>query len=330
MWVLLIVSAFAGYGDAVDGHPSRGEREAHLWTNGVRIAPRAYADDYGYGGGSCFDDASFTAEQKKPHAPLAWHDGLADIARQHSEDMSATDAKDGGGKGSSLSHNSSDGTSFAKRVKPYYPGTALGENVAFGFTSPFSVVMGWMCSEGHRSNIMASEFVELGVGQADVFWTQDFGGRSVTTRTLNMGVHLEDSPSGTVTLAVDAWSPTEPVVAVLDGEAHDMDEARVGDSGGVYQIELPLDAGCHLYWFASGADRFPEEGAYGFGDCAFDDEEAGWVTADGIHALLPNADLDGDGKPDHAGGGGGGCAQAPVSMGWIGLLGLLAARRRRA
>lgn len=329
MWVLLIVSAFAGYGDAVDGHPNRAEREVHLWTNGVRIAPRAYAEDYGYGGGSCYDDAKFTAAQKKPHVPLAWHDGLADIARQHSEDMKRTDAKDGGGQGSSLSHNSSDGTTFEARVGPYYPGNAIGENVAFGFSSAFAVVMGWMCSDGHRENIVRDNYVELGVGQADVFWTQDFGGRSYTTRTLNMGTHLEESPSSTVTLAVDAWNPVEPVVAVLDGEAHDMEVSRGGDNGGVYEIELPVDSGCHVYWFASGDERFPEDGAYGFGDCTFDDETAGWLSADSVNGLLPNADLDGDGKPDGAGCGGNGCAQAPGSLGWIGLLGLLAARRRR-
>lgn len=322
MWFVLIVAAWAGYGDAYKGHPNRAEREAHLWTNGVRIAPAAYQDDYGAGSsGTCWGD--FGADETKPRPPLAWHDGLADIARQHSADMADHNK---------LSHTSSDGTGFGARVGPYYPAPNLGENVASGFTSPFEVVMGWMCSSGHRSNILEPGFVELGIGVSGLYWTQDFGGRRYDTRVLNMGVHLEDAPAGSVTLAVDAWEPVAPVVAVLDGVAEEMEVARGGPSGGVYEIELETDTGCHLYWFASGGERFPEEGAYGFGDCTFDDETAGWMSAASVDALLPYADLDGDGEPDHAGGPGGkkGCAQGGGAASWAGLLVLLAMRRRRA
>lgn len=56
---------------------------------------------------------------------------------------------------------------------------AAGENIALGYTSPKSVVEGWMKSPGHRENILSSYFNELGVGIAQdskgrLYWTQMF------------------------------------------------------------------------------------------------------------------------------------------------------------
>jgi uncharacterized protein YkwD len=39
-----------------------------------------------------------------------------------------------------------------------------GENVAYGFTSPQSVMDAWMDSDGHRRNILDKRFRRLGVG----------------------------------------------------------------------------------------------------------------------------------------------------------------------
>jgi hypothetical protein len=43
------------------------------------------------------------------------------------------------------------------------------------------------------------------------------------------------------------------------------------------------DEGCHRYHFEAIVDgevhRFPEDGQYGWGDCAFDDVEAGWFES---------------------------------------------------
>lgn len=41
---------------------------------------------------------------------------------------------------------------------------AVGENVAAGYESAEAVVMGWMCSPGHRKNIMSCDFGEIGIG----------------------------------------------------------------------------------------------------------------------------------------------------------------------
>ncbi len=326
LWSLLITVAFAGYGDAVDGRPNRMEREVHLWTNAVRISPDSFRADFGGDKHNCY--AEFLPEQTVPHAPLAWHDGLGEIARLHSADMDAFDDVDAGPAGSAMSHTSSDGTGFADRVKPYYEGHALGENVAWGFKDGFGVVMAWMCSEGHRENLMRTTYVEMGVGQVDTYWTQDFGGRDLAPRVLNMGTHLEAEPVDEVTLAVDAWQATQPVIAVLDGVNYGMQLSDGVAGSGLYNAALPVNAGCHYYWFTSGQERFPEEGAYGFGDCAFDDAEAGWSGPDTVLAAVPSADLNGDGVRDSdqlAMG----CDVAGGHAGWVALVGLLALRRRR-
>jgi uncharacterized protein YkwD len=62
-----------------------------------------------------------------------------------------------------------------------YAGGALGENIAYGYQSPASVVQGWMKSSGHRANILSSSYRHSGVGcvmdsRGRLWWTHDFGG----------------------------------------------------------------------------------------------------------------------------------------------------------
>ena len=51
-----------------------------------------------------------------------------------------------------------------------------GENIAKGYKTPEEVVTGWMNSEGHRANILNSDFGKLGVGYVSEgnYWTQWF------------------------------------------------------------------------------------------------------------------------------------------------------------
>ncbi|MDQ3876495.1 MAG: CAP domain-containing protein, partial [Actinomycetota bacterium] len=60
-----------------------------------------------------------------------------------------------------------------------YPGL-WGENIALGYTTPESVMQGWLNSPGHRANIENPTFVVIGVGVAQsadgtFYWTQIFG-----------------------------------------------------------------------------------------------------------------------------------------------------------
>ena len=98
---------------------------------------------------------------------LSWDDRLFSAARDHSEDMVANGY---------FSHTSLDGRTPGQRILDagYYWNT-YGENIAYGYPTPVSVVNAWMNSPGHRANILNPSFCDLGVGFSGYFWTQDFG-----------------------------------------------------------------------------------------------------------------------------------------------------------
>ncbi|WP_432069414.1 CAP domain-containing protein [Streptomyces sp. AA1529] len=101
--------------------------------------------------------------------PLTANAKLTKAARAHSEDMAAQ---------KNMSHTGSDGSSPGDRIeRAGYSWSTYGENVAYGYSSPESVMEGWMNSSGHRANILNCDFEEIGVGHAQPghYWTQDFG-----------------------------------------------------------------------------------------------------------------------------------------------------------
>lgn len=57
---------------------------------------------------------------------------------------------------------------------------AAGENIAYGLSTPESVMEAWMNSDGHRANILSTDFQYIGVGcylkNGGYYWTQTFGG----------------------------------------------------------------------------------------------------------------------------------------------------------
>lgn len=56
-----------------------------------------------------------------------------------------------------------------------YDGTAVGENVASGYSSPQSVVSGWQESPGHRQNMLDGRFKAIGIAEQNGYWTTIFG-----------------------------------------------------------------------------------------------------------------------------------------------------------
>ncbi len=57
--------------------------------------------------------------------------------------------------------------------------SGCGENVAYGFNSPQSVMDAWMNSEGHRANIMNEKYTHIGIGydrgsNSYHYWAQMF------------------------------------------------------------------------------------------------------------------------------------------------------------
>jgi MYXO-CTERM domain-containing protein len=263
---LLSLSAFAGYGDVtMDGYPSWGERDVHIWTNTVRVDPHAFFGEGATVAREC-DIDDFVGDEDTPKAPLHYEFDLNESGRFHSQDMYDNDFFD---------HTSYDGTSFAERVARFYMESGfVGENIALGYPSAESVVLdGWMCSAGHRANIMNGDYNELGVGVVTLYYTQNFGAGLVDTASpIAMGNHLPQIPIGEVEFMVDfqGFEPDtldviingSPLPVVLTyGVAHQgiYTAARTG-------LE-ELD--CYEYYFRWTHDdergTFPEEGSYMYG-----------------------------------------------------------------
>ncbi|MFE7038221.1 CAP domain-containing protein [Streptomyces atratus] len=102
-------------------------------------------------------------------SPLTLNAKLTKAARKHSADMASH---------RNMSHTGSDGSDPGDRITHAgYDRSAYGENVAYGYTTPESVMAGWMNSPGHKRNILDCSFKEIGVGLAQPgnYWTQDFG-----------------------------------------------------------------------------------------------------------------------------------------------------------
>lgn len=79
-----------------------------------------------------------------------------------------------------FSHTRPDGSNPLKYVMGLNGIHAAGENIAAGYSSPESVMNGWMNSEGHRNNILSPNYTMIGVGcyksGDSLYWTQIFGG----------------------------------------------------------------------------------------------------------------------------------------------------------
>lgn len=78
-----------------------------------------------------------------------------------------------------FSHSRPDGSSCFTVLGEYSVSyRTAGENIAYGQRTPQEVVQGWMNSEGHRANILNSNFGKLGVGCYEsngvLYWTQLF------------------------------------------------------------------------------------------------------------------------------------------------------------
>jgi hypothetical protein len=241
--MLFILTALAfnpvyAYGESEDGLPSWDQREMHTITNLVRVDPLAWSSDY-----DC-PTIEFEPSERTPKAPLLLHRGLTEIAQLHSEDMKSSNI---------LSHDSSDGTDFGDRVWPYYDGTTIGENVAKGYTSNWEVVLeGWMCSAGHRVNIMAADFDDLGSGIVGKFHTQDFGGGADSEhQAVAMGVHTPESPQTGVRF-LSTWDDNKaPASLVVETETlcEEMELFLGEPELGGYQLEVEDEPGCVPYRF---------------------------------------------------------------------------------
>ncbi len=112
--------------------------------------------------------------------PLALNPQLTAAALRHSKDMANNNF---------FSHVGSDGSKFYERIKDAgYHYKSAAENIAAGYSTPAAVMNGWMNSDGHRKNILNSNYREMGLALVKKsgtsyynYWTQNFGYRGSTT-----------------------------------------------------------------------------------------------------------------------------------------------------
>ena len=121
--------------------------------------------------------------EKNGKSPLGWCDGLAELARAHSNDMCDRGF---------FSHVNPEGENPTARGRAGHAGSytfdpicpspyrGIGENIAMGQRSPEEVMNAWMNSPGHRANILNGGYTHIGVGicsGCSKHWTQTFGTR---------------------------------------------------------------------------------------------------------------------------------------------------------
>jgi uncharacterized protein YkwD len=100
-------------------------------------------------------------------SPVSVDAQLAEAAHEHAQDQAETEQ---------MSHTGSDGSTPGERAtRAGYEWSSIGENVAWGTTSPERVMEMWMESPHHRENILNCDYEHIGVDEVDGYWTQDFG-----------------------------------------------------------------------------------------------------------------------------------------------------------
>ena len=281
----------AGYGDVTDGHPLMTERQLLVLTNTCRMSPANYRNAY-VGNYAILDSANYPAVD-----PLYWSLQLNSSAHDHAADMGDTCG--------TLQHNSCNGTPWDTRIRSYYTASStIGENIAAGNVDPFVTMNQWIMDapqgstqpaadvswcrnsgsidffrcDGHRFNIMAVRYKELGTGYAygvnsavryHPFWVQDFGGGKPTfTNQIVSGAHFLRA-TGYTTFLANYWDPASKAPAeaslILDGQKYAMTLAMGTPSRGTYQVALSRASGCGTYYFVvidGGGKtwRYPEQG----------------------------------------------------------------------
>ncbi len=109
--------------------------------------------------------------QKNGLSALTLDSKISNVARTKSKDMAANNY---------FAHQSPTYGSAGSMLKQFGVNwSAWGENIASGQRTPEAVVSAWMNSEGHRANILSSNFSKIGVGYATnsngtPYWTQMF------------------------------------------------------------------------------------------------------------------------------------------------------------
>ena len=134
--------------------------------------------------------------------------GLAPLTRNGQLDAASQGMSDEMVRGHFFAHETPDGRNLVDRVKPtgYLPESdkwVLGENLAWGsggLSTPEAIVNGWMNSPGHKANVLAADYKDIGIGivlgspttsqTGGTTYTTDFGARPAGSATSNAGLAM--------------------------------------------------------------------------------------------------------------------------------------------
>ncbi|WP_280769109.1 CAP domain-containing protein [Salipaludibacillus daqingensis] len=104
--------------------------------------------------------------RKHDLSSLAWHDGAAQTAFLHSEEMYELNY---------FSHTSENEGELSDRlIKQDVSYRMAAENIAAKYVDGIAAVEGWLNSEGHRVNLLNDDLTHLGVGVYEDYYTQNF------------------------------------------------------------------------------------------------------------------------------------------------------------
>lgn len=142
---------------------SQAEKDLILYCNLARLDGQTFANQYL----SKLKNSSNSYEQSllkdlagiKNLPMLKPNSRLAKAAKVHVDDI--------GPKGL-VQHESSDGTATFTRVRKYYNGGYMGENISFGYSSAMDIVLQLLVDDGveslgHRHNILNKSFIRIGI-----------------------------------------------------------------------------------------------------------------------------------------------------------------------
>ncbi|KAL3158285.1 hypothetical protein ABBQ38_010530 [Trebouxia sp. C0009 RCD-2024] len=143
-------------------------------VNAVREDPDGFACQYPCDYSQWRSDVISPARGSLISAGTDGADQLDQTAIEHSTDMAVN---------AYFSHLGSNNRTLQDRAEEFgFDTFPLGENIAAGYNTVRDVVLAWMCSAGHRTNLMGCGFDTVGTGviQNDtapykIYYTQDFG-----------------------------------------------------------------------------------------------------------------------------------------------------------
>jgi len=171
-------------------------------------------------------------------------DVLSDASEKHNRDM---------GTYGFFDHTTQNSDYFPVNSSPwarmaicgYDYGTAMGENIAAGYTTAATVFAAWKASPGHNSNMLKPEFKVIGISMDTIsgspygtYWTTDFGG------FVDPSAHELSGGATTTTTSADVSDPVVAFTAPADGASVSGNvSVSVGasDNVGVTKVELRVD-----------------------------------------------------------------------------------------